>query len=138
MATAKKTTDAAEEAGAEAAEANPSSASQAEAQSQPDEVEPAGPLVEGGPAPVATAGSDALVVKPSDKIEGVFADAEQAPYVTLTRDVVEEFYFPGTIRPAHRILFTKGQTVARAVIDRLNSGVAAQSAGVGTDSVTPS
>ncbi len=46
-------------------------------------------------------------------------------FVTLEKDIVEEFIYPGTKRPAHRLLFTRGQVVRRATIDALNANVQA-------------
>lgn len=78
-------------------------------------------------APVETAGSgsDTVTVKDTERIEGVYDETGGEAYVTLTKDVVEEFFYPGTKRPATRILFTKGQVVQKSLIDSLNSRVEA-------------
>jgi hypothetical protein len=45
--------------------------------------------------------------------------------VVVTKDIVEEFYFPDTKRPSSRLLFTKGQVVRKADIDAHNARAAA-------------
>lgn len=88
---------------------------------------------------VRTAGSgdEAVTVTDTDKIEGVYEDTDNDALVTITKDVVEEFYYPGTKRPAHRILFVKGQVVRKAEIDRLNSNVEARKAAASRDADEP-
>lgn len=56
-------------------------------------------------------------------------------FVTLTKDVVEEFYFPDTNRPSYKLLFAKGQVVRRADIEALNTRLEATRAVAGGDVV---
>lgn len=81
-------------------------------------------------AGAGTGGDEAAVVKADEEIsDSLFAKTEPGEeYVTLAKDVVEEFYFPDTKRPSYRLLFTKGQVVRRSEIDALNSRVAARRA----------
>lgn len=77
---------------------------------------------------VRTAGEndDAQVVLGIDvDLEGdLYETTSGDELVTLSKDVVEEFYYPNTKRPAYRILFTKGQTVKKSVIDQANADAA--------------
>lgn len=78
----------------------------------------------------SSTGDDSVVVKNTDKIDSsVYGDSETAEtYVTITKDVIEEFQYPGTKRPAQRVLFAKGQVVAKSTIDALNANVEAAKA----------
>jgi hypothetical protein len=65
----------------------------------------------------------AIVISATDQIDtGLFTDAgEVDKLVTVDKDVYEEFYFPGTKRPSHRLLYTAGQTVKQSDLDRINA-----------------
>lgn len=77
----------------------------------------------------AGVGPDAVLLRADEEIgDDLIEDASSAQFVTLSKDVVEEFVYPGTKRPAHRLLFTKGQVVPRDRIDALNAGVQARAA----------
>ena len=87
------------------------------------------PRLEAAGINTAGTGEGAVLVKADGTIEGSLYDESAGPAsVTLKKDVVEEFYFPGTARPAHRIKFTAGQTVPKSVIDELNARSAAAKA----------
>lgn len=78
------------------------------------------------PAPAAPADDEAVLVKRGEGSvnDGLFEKTEAGEeLVTLGRDVVEEFYYPGTKRPAYRVLFTKGQVVRRSAIEQYNSAL---------------
>ena len=76
----------------------------------------------------AGVGDDAVLVKDGETPSGFYEDSGQETYVTVTKDVVEEFYYPGTKRPAYRVRFTKGQIVPKAVIDQLEADAKAREA----------
>lgn len=60
---------------------------------------------------------------------GLYEDASSEQYVTLTKDVVEEFFYPNTKRPAYRTLYAAGQTVQLRALEDHNARVAAAKAG---------
>lgn len=60
--------------------------------------------------------------------EGLYSTSEGEQYVTLNKDVLEEFYYPDTKRPAYRVLYTKGQVVPKSQIDAYNAQVEAAKA----------
>lgn len=69
-----------------------------------------------------TADNDVELVKLEDTVsDGVYEVTDTAEFVTLSRDIVEEFYFPDTKRPSYRLLYTKGQVVPRAAIEAYNA-----------------
>lgn len=101
------------------------------------------PEAHGEPAPLGAGTANAAVgeedtvrVTASDRIEGVYdeVDGDGDSFVTINKDVVEQFYYPGTKRPAERILFTRGQVVKKSYIDALNARVDA-GRGVTSDAV---
>ena len=57
--------------------------------------------------------------------EGLYSTSEGEQYVTLNKDVLEEFFYPDTKRPAYRVLYTKGQVVPKSQIDAYNAQVEA-------------
>lgn len=67
--------------------------------------------------------AEAVVIKASGELDsGLFSDAGQVDkLVTVDKDVYEEFYFPGTKRPSHRLLYTAGQVVKQSDLDRINA-----------------
>lgn len=73
------------------------------------------------------ANGDAVVIKATGEIDsGLFTDAgETDKLVTVDKDVYEEFYFPGTTRPSHRLLYVAGQVVKQSDLDRINRSRAA-------------
>ncbi len=87
--------------------------------------------------PAETRGDNgaALVrVDDAEGLEDLLEDAGGEAYVTLTKDVVEEFFYPDTKRPSHRVLFHKGQVVARSVIEQRAQTIrAAQAKGGGPE-----
>ena len=42
---------------------------------------------------------------------------DTASVVVVSEDVFEKFYFPNTTRPSYRLLYRKGQVVAKADLD---------------------
>ncbi len=76
--------------------------------------------------PTAGVGPNAVLLHAGDEVgDELIAASTGQQFVTLDKDIVEEFIYPGTKRPAHRLLFTKGQVVSRATIDTLNANVRA-------------
>lgn len=74
---------------------------------------------------LAGVGKDAEVLKADAELSSsVYDTADAAEFVTLSKDIVEEFYYPDTMRPSYRILYTKGQVVPKAAIDAHNAAVA--------------
>jgi hypothetical protein len=72
----------------------------------------------------AGVGDDATVIKLEDSVDrSAYEITDTAEFVTLQRDLVEEFYFPDTKRPSYRLLYTKGQVVSRAAIEAYNADV---------------
>lgn len=66
----------------------------------------------------AGVGDDAVVIKADEGGAGKHgSETAGETYVTLDKDVVEEFYFPDTKRPSYRLLFTKGQVVPKSAVD---------------------
>lgn len=83
--------------------------------------------------PVHTAGTDpenTVVVGVHDELdESAFKVASgQETFVEVAKDVVETFYYPGTRRPAQRILFSKGSIVPRSAIESYNAATRSRSA----------
>lgn len=76
-------------------------------------------------AGLATAGvgDDAVVIRKGEEVDSsLYATSDvKDPYVVLQKDVVEEFYFPNTKRPSHRLLFRKGDTVRQSQLDALKA-----------------
>lgn len=85
------------------------------------------PTKEAGREPVATAGTreGTVTVEATDKIEGVYEESSSSTFVTITKDVIETFYYPNTKTPSQRVLFAKGQVVPKSTIDALNANVEA-------------
>lgn len=52
-------------------------------------------------------------------------------FVTLQKDVIEEFFYPNTTTPAHRVAFTAGQVVAKSVLDERNRLARLAAKGIG-------
>lgn len=77
---------------------------------------------------VGAGSGDAVVVGPDDEVGSYYSAAEGDVFVTLDRDVIEEFYYPNTTRPSHRVLYSKNQVVSKAVIDQYNADTAAAKA----------
>lgn len=78
---------------------------------------------------VTAGGEAAEVIGVEDGVtEGLYSTTEGEQYVTLNKDVLEEFYYPDTKRPAYRVLFTKGQVVPKSQIDAYNAQVEAAKA----------
>ena len=50
---------------------------------------------------------------------GPEGEAAGPDMVTADEDIVQEFVYPGTNRPAARLLLAKGQSLPRAELDRL-------------------
>ena len=107
-------------------------AAEKSAQNQADEVNAVVDTdpTEGGrtaDAGLATAGvgDDAVLVRRGDTMDKSVYEAgtDDDPFVTVQKDVVEEFFFPGTKRPAYRVAFVKGQTVRKWAIDALSAKV---------------
>lgn len=75
--------------------------------------------------------NDAVVVAVDGTVESGYYDENDnnEVYVTLNKDVLEEFYYPDTKRPSYRVLYTKGQVVAKSLIDAYNATVEARAAG---------
>lgn len=94
------------------------------------------------PEVAAPEGDDTVVIKADGKVEdSLFAKVESGDeLVTLAKDVVEEFYYPGTKRPSYRLLFTKGQVVRRGDVERVNArndgSLVSESNPAGIDSTT--
>jgi len=81
------------------------------------------PLQVDGNAGVQNFGDDTVVIRSTDQIDsGLFTDKGQTDkLVVVDKDVYEEFYFPGTKRPSHRLLYTAGQVVKQSDLDRINA-----------------
>ena len=93
------------------------------AQSQQDEVQG---VIDTDPTatdvPTAGTGENADVIRLADEVGNEFYDeSDGATMVTLKKDVVEEFFYPNTRRPSYRLLYTKGQVVAKSVVDAYNA-----------------
>lgn len=116
--TTRKTKDTQSTAGAEQAQ-NQAAETQASIDTDPTEA--------GANEDLATTGvgEDAVLLKSDETVdESAFESAgESDELITLSKDVVQEFFYPNTKRPAYRILYTKGQTIRRSVIDAHNAGV---------------
>lgn len=70
---------------------------------------------------------EAHLVGVSDVVPGsLYDDADVDAMVTLKQDVIEEFRYPGTTRPAYRVLYTKGQVVQKKAIDAYNAATEAR------------
>lgn len=61
--------------------------------------------------------------------DSLYDDAETEAFVTLKQDVIEEFHYPNTTRPAYRVLYTKGQRVQKSAIDAYNAATEARKKG---------
>lgn len=62
-----------------------------------------------------------VVLGADDTVSASHYDETDAnTFVTLTKDVVEEFYFPDTRRPSYRVLYHAGQVVNKKVLDAYN------------------
>lgn len=74
--------------------------------------------------------NDAVVVAVDGTVESGYYDENDSNevYVTLNKDVLEEFYYPDTKRPSYRVLYTKGQVIAKSLIDAYNATVEARKA----------
>jgi hypothetical protein len=94
------------------------------------------------PEVAAPEGDDVVVIKSDGKVEdSLFAKVEAGDeLVTLAKDVVEEFYYPGTKRASYRLLYTKGQVVRRSDVERTNAradgSVVSEENPAGIDSTT--
>lgn len=89
------------------------------------------PTEAGANEELATAGvgDDAVLSKLDEELpSSIYEVAGGAEYVTLQRDIVEEFFYPDTKRPSYRLLYTKGQVVSKAAIEAYNDGVRAANA----------
>lgn len=91
---------------------------------------PEGSDIPEGPV-LHTAGTDpenTVVIGLDDELdEATFKVASgQETFVEVAKDVVETFYYPGTKRPAQRILFTKGSVVPKSAIDAYNAATRAR------------
>lgn len=49
-----------------------------------------------------------------------YEETDAHTFVTLKKDVVEEFFFPDTTRPSYRVLYHAGQVVNKGVLDAYN------------------
>lgn len=76
----------------------------------------------------AGVGDDAVVLRVGEALPAsAYASTDETdPFVTLQKDVMEEFFFPGTKRPSYRLAFTKGQTVRQSAIDAVTGRLAAK------------
>lgn len=80
------------------------------------------PAPEGDGIQTAGVGENAVVIGRDDIVsDDVFGEAQGDALVELKKDIVEEFYYPGTKRPAYRILFTAGQVVRRSQVEAYNT-----------------
>lgn len=85
----------------------------------------------------AGAGKDTVLIKADGTVEDSAFDAtDSEEFVTLNKDIVEEFFYPNTKRPAYRILHTKGQTVRKSIVDQYNEAAKADRAAFQIDSST--
>lgn len=116
------------------APSNPSTAKKAASSSSgsdtPTEEQPSGGSSEAlqvdgnaGTQDFAAGDNGAVVIKAADQIDsGLFTDAGKTDkLVVVDKDVYEEFYFPNTKRPSHRLLYTAGQVVKQSDLDRINA-----------------
>lgn len=71
-------------------------------------------------------GEAALVGVDDTVADALYDDADSEAYVLLKQDVIEEFYYPDTTRPAYRVLYTKGQRVQKSAIDAYNAATEAR------------
>lgn len=117
-------------------------AASSEASSTPAEETPSGgsdePLqVDGnaGTQDFNAGDGEAVVIKASGQIEsGLFTDAGKTDkLVVVDKDVYEEFYFPGTKRPSHRLLYVAGQVVKQSDLDRINASRKAAAEATGAE-----
>jgi hypothetical protein len=83
------------------------------------------------PAEVEFGDSEVVDADDADKLEGLLTAHEGETFVRLEKEVLETFYYPDTKRPSHRVLFHKGQVVARSVIEERAAAIrAAKATGV--------
>lgn len=74
--------------------------------------------------PTAGTGPDAQLLRVDDELpEALYSDAAGEAYVTIQADVVEEFFFPLTVRPSHKTKWTKGTVVRRSEVEQYNADV---------------
>jgi len=69
------------------------------------------------PAEVTQDGAILVQIADAGALDTVIESAGADEFVTLTADVVEQYRYPNTQRPAHRLAYTKGQVVRRSEIE---------------------
>lgn len=75
---------------------------------------------------------NAVIIKSDGELAGdIFKEGDAVDVlVSVEKDVYEEFYFPGTKRPAQRLLYPAGTQVKKSDLERLNASRKAAAAPV--------